>query len=343
MEDNQVPTTTGVADSSICYDKPDKRQKHPHYEHRTEKLMRKNNEFSEKKFQRIRRVSTQKKLKKAFKRIGRKLNHVSRNDMPTEGYDKVCLILINNFKHDKHDPKVGAMNDGYLFGLYHHRLGFKVFYLLNCIQGNYPKYLQFFLFHTRENLTVFYSGRDTIDFGSHGVEFKDKNVTANQFGRLIARDNNGKCKVVFVSDCAAGGSVFDIQAVNKVNNPNPSEMISFAANKITDPNSKVGRRSHGIFTYYFCKIIYEDPSISPKRLVERLNASLARFSESVDCQMTNALAENEPMYKPGEHPSADPVEEIIDYEDAHPDEVDNDDEPDSDDDEIDEENDETSN
>ena len=67
-----------------------------------------------------------------------------------------------------------------------------------------------------------------------------------------------------------------------------------------------------------------------------MNASLARFSESVDCQMTNALAENEPMYKPGEHPSADPVEEIIDYEDAHPDEVDNDDEPDSDDEFIEE-------
>ena len=316
MQDNQAE----VLDNNFCYDKPDKKQKHPHYEHRTTKLMKKNNEFSEKKFQRIRRVSTQKKLKKSFKRIGRNLKHVSRNEIPTNGYDKVCLILINNFKHDKHDPKVGAMNDGYLFGLYHHRLGFKVFYLINCRQVNYPKYLQFNLFHTKEKLTVYYSGRDSIDYGSHGIEFKDQNVSADQFGRLIARDNNGKCKVVFVSDCAAGGSVFDIQTVNKVNNPHPSEMISFAVNKVTDPNSKIGRRSHGIFTYYFCKVLYEDPAISPRRMVERLNGSLGRFSETIDCQMTNALAENDPMYNPCKEIPADPVDEIFEDIDSHPEE-----------------------
>ena len=303
---------TATLDNNFCYDKPDKKQKHPHYEHRTNKMMAKNNEFTDKKFQKIRHVSNQKKLKKAFKRIGKNLKHVSRNEMPTEGYDNVCLILINNFKHDKHDPKIGPMNDGYLFGLYHHRLGFKVFYLINCRQGNYPKYLQFFLYHTHNSLTVYYSGRDSIDYGTHGVQFKDENVTADQFGQLIARDNNGKCKVVFVSDCAAGGSVFDIQNVTRVNNPNPSEMISFAVNKITDPNSKVGRRSHGIFTYYFCKTIYDDPAISPRRLVERLNGNLARFSESIDCQMTNPLAEGEPIYKPTEHPAQDPIDEIID-------------------------------
>ena len=319
MQDNQV------LDKNFCYDKPDKKQKHPHYEHRTAKLVKKDNEFSEKKFQRIRRVSTQKKLKKSFKRNGRNLEHVSRNEMPTQGYDKVCLILVNNFKHDKHDPKVGPMNDGYLFGLYHHRLGFKVFYLINCRQGNYPKYLQFFLFHTTENLTVYYSGRDTVDFGSHGVEFKDQTVSASQFGRLIARDNNGKCKVVFVSDCAAGGSVFDILSVNKVNNPNPSPMTSFGVNKAVDQNSKVGRRTHGIFTYYFCKILSEDPSISPKRMVERLNSSLARFNETVNCQMTNALAENEPMYNPCKDKPSDPVEEIIVDEDTHPEQQNDDD------------------
>ena len=331
MQNNQV------LDENVCYDKPDKKQKHPHYEHRTAKLMKKNNEFSEKKFQRIRRYSTQRKIKKAFKRIGRNLNHISRNEMPTEGYDKVCLILMNNFKHDKHDPKVGVMNDGYLFGLYHHRLGFKIFYLHNCIQGNYPKYLQFFLLNTHENLTVYYSGRDTIDFGSHGVEFKDENVTATQFGDIIARDNNGKCKIVFVSDCAAGGSVFDINAVNKVNKPNQSEMISFSANKITDPNSKEGRRSHGLLTYYFCKILYEDPAISPKRLVERLNGSLQRFNETIDYHITNPISEDQPIYNPCKDlPNDDPVDEIIEDEDTHPEE--NNDEQENDDSDSDDDN-----
>ena len=292
-----------VADDSVCYDKPNKNQKHPHYEHRISKMIAKNNEFSEKKFQSIRNISTEKKLLKSFKRIGRCLNHVSRDKMPTDGYDKVCLILINNFEHDKHDPKIGPLNDGYLFGLYHHRFGFKVFYLYNCNQGNYPKYLQFFLVHTIENLTVFYSGRDTINFGSHGIEFVDKNVSSNQFGQLIARDNNGRCKVVFISDCTTEGSVYDIQTVNKVNNLNPSDMLSFSVKKITDPDSKKGRRSHGIFTYYFCNFIYNDPSISPSRLIDRMNASLARFNETFVCESTNSMILNDQIYKPFNHNS----------------------------------------
>ena len=302
-----------VADNNVCYDKPGKFQKHPHYEHRTTKMLHKNNEFSEKKFQKVRHVSNQKKLKRAFKRIGRCLNHESSDNMPKEGYDKVCLILMNNYEHHKHDAKIGAMNDGYLFGLYHHRLGFKVFYLINCPRGNYPKYLQFFLFHTTENLTVFYSGEDGVEGGSHGIEFKNKLATSEQIGRLIARDSNGKCKVVFVSDCVTGGSVFDISQVNRVNRKDTSDMLSFSVNKSTDPSTKEGRRSHGIFTYYFSKVIYDDPSISAQRLVERLNGFLGRFGTSVSCDTTSPAVMDEAMYSPCQHPADPAAQDPIDY------------------------------
>ena len=303
------------ADNNTCYDKPDKKQKHPHYEHRTTKMLKKNNEFSVKKFQKIRHVNNEKKLRRAFKRIARRLNHVSRDSMPRGGYDKVCLILVNTIEHHKHDPKIGAMNDGYLFGLYHHRLGFKVFYLHNCIQGNYPKYLQFFLFHTTENLTVYYSGPDACESGQHAIEFKhDKFVTAQQFGHLTARDNNGKCKVVFVSDCTTDGSVYDISQVTKLGNPNPSPMLLFHTIKSTDPSSKEGRRSHGVFTYYFCKILYDDPSISAKRIVERLNAFMNRFGHSVACESTDPAIMNDPIYDPCPHPPQDPVVEALNAE-----------------------------
>lgn len=56
-------------DDSAYYDKPGESQKHPHYEHRTAKLIKKRNDFSEKKFQRARRVSNQKKLIRSFMRI----------------------------------------------------------------------------------------------------------------------------------------------------------------------------------------------------------------------------------------------------------------------------------
>ena len=60
-----------MEDPSVYYDKPLKTQKHPHYEHRGAKLYKKNNEFSDKNFQRVRRVSNKKKLVNSLRRIGK--------------------------------------------------------------------------------------------------------------------------------------------------------------------------------------------------------------------------------------------------------------------------------
>lgn len=281
-----------MEDAAAFYDKPNKDQKHPHYEHRSEKLYRKNNEFSDKKFQCVRRVSNKKKLVSSFKRIGKCLNEANISEVPTEDLQKVCLILINNYEHDKHDPKIGAMNDGYLLGLQHHRLGFKVFYLYNCNCQQYPQFLEFFLKYTLQQLTVFYSGRDSIVSGSHGIEFKDNTISCSEFGKLISENYNGRCKAVFISDCTSGGSVFDISTV-----ANGSDIISLSVDKTTDPDSKEGRRSHGIFTYYLCKIFNECPNITPKRLCERMNPSVERFGENFVCQVTNHDSENQPIFK----------------------------------------------
>ena len=93
----------------------------------------------------------------------------------------------------------------------------------------------------------------------------------------------------------------------------------FHSHKSTDPTTKDGRRSHGIFTYYFSKIIYDDPSISPRRLVERLNGFIGRFGNSVSCDSTSPSVMDESMYCPIQNsadPNAkDPIDEIIEEED----------------------------
>lgn len=283
-----------MEDPSIYYDKPLKNQKHPHFEHRGAKLYKKNNEFSDKKFQKVRRVSNKKKLLQSFSRIGRCLNDLSPSDIPTENLQKVCLILFNNYDHDKHDPKIGPMNDSYLIGLNHHRLGYKIFYLFNCKCQQYPQFLGFFLKYTLQQLTVFYSGRNTLITGTAGIEFKDNTITCTEFGKLIAENYNRRCKAVFISDSTSGGSVFDISTIAK--ETEPSNIISLSAGKSTDPESKEGRRSHGIFTYYLCKILYECPSITPYRLAERMNPSLKRFNETFMCEVTDHNAENQPIF-----------------------------------------------
>lgn len=291
MQDN----FTYVPCAYTYVDEPFKKQKHSYYEHLSSKLYEKNHEFSEKHFQKTRGVSNKEDILKAFSRIGRCLNHISRIEIPKEGLEKVCLILMNNFQREqysKYNPQIGPMNDGYLTALIHHRLGFKVFYLYNCIQGNYPKWLQFFLMHTTGTLTVFYSGHN-----SNGIEFKDKKVTKEQLAKLIADSNTGKCKAIFISDCTEGGSVFDINKVSKENNANTSGMISLSIEKSSNSDSSECKHSHGIFTYYLYKFIYDQPNITPKRLIERMSPSLERFNATFICETNNKELEAQPIFK----------------------------------------------
>lgn len=138
-------------------DSPNKKQKHPHYEHRLDKLNQKDNEFTCKKFQQIRQNPTNKKLFELLKRIGTRVNDKPTTSIPTENLDKFCFLLINDYKEKM---GVGPLNDGYLVGLKHHKLGFKIFYLYNSRREEFTSYLSFFILKTSEALTVFYSGRD---------------------------------------------------------------------------------------------------------------------------------------------------------------------------------------
>ena len=257
-------------------DQPDKKQKHPHYEHRSNKLDIKDNEFSSKKFQKVKNVSTHKNMLKSFGRIGMCLNEKTTSIISTADLDKVCFILINDYDDEDKELGVGPLNDGYLIGLKHHRLGFKVFYLYNSKLEEYSPFLSFFMQNTIDALTIFYSGRDS---NAEGIEFNNGTLSKSSIGQIISSSNNTKCNVMFITDCLSGGSVFDIEGC--------SNAISFSVNKANSNESKEAKRSHGIFTYYFCKIIGECPNITPNRLVERMNPSLDRFNEIFTVETNN--------------------------------------------------------
>ena len=275
-------------------DQPEKKQKHPHYEHRTIKLDRKNNEFSSKKFQHIRKVSTHKKLLKSFGRIGMCLNNKSKIFNPKDGLDKVCFILVNDYDHEDDDLGVGPLNDSYLIGLKHHRLGYKVFYLHNPHHEEFTTLLPVFMKNTEKTLTVFYSGLSTN--GNQGIEFIDGSVSRGILGEIIAQSCTGKPRVMFITDCIGGGSVFDINYSGKENKYHQSNLISFFVRKVYSPESKKSKRSHGICTYYFSKITSECPTITPNRLIERMNPSICRFDEVFVCEVTSLDLADVPIF-----------------------------------------------
>ena len=266
-------------------DTPNKKQKHPHYEHRTAKLDLKDNEFSSKKFQKVRNVSTHKNLLKSFGRIGMCLNDKLTSEVQTEFLDKVCFILINDYDSEDKELGVGPLNDGYLVGLKHHRLGFKVFYLYNSRSAQFLEFLQFFMAYTNIALTVFYSGRDD---NSDGIEFNDEILSKSSVHEIISKNRNIDTRVTFITDCLGGGSVFDIQGL-----PNA---IAFSVLKTESTEEKEVKRSHGIFTYYFCKITSDCPNITPNRLIERMNPSLSRFNEKFTCEFSNEKLSDCPIF-----------------------------------------------
>ncbi|KAK8892060.1 hypothetical protein M9Y10_029282 [Tritrichomonas musculus] len=261
---------------------PYKRQKHPHYEHRTIKLDRKDNQFSSKKFHHIRKVSTHKKILKSFGRIGMCLNEKAITCIPKEDLEKVCFVIVNDF--DK-DLDVGPLNDGYLVSLKHYRQAFKVFYLYNSRFKEFEDYLCYFLKNTTTGLTVYYSGRNVY---GEGIKFIDGITTKKTVGDIISNYSNQKCRVIFISDTIGGGSVFDITGGKNV--------MSYSVNKENPGESKKNKRSHGIFTYYFCKITSENTNVSPNELVQQINNLLSRFNEVIVCEMTDKKMNFEPIY-----------------------------------------------
>ena len=266
-------------------DTPNKKQKHPHYEHRAAKLDQKDNEFSSKKFHQVRKVSTHKKLLKSFGRIGMCLNDKPASIVPTDNLDKVCFILVNDYDNGQNDLGVGPLNDGYLVGLKHHRLGFKVFYLYNSRSEEFATYLAFFMFRTSEALTVFYSGREGK---GDGIEFSNGSLSKNYISEVISKNYNKNVRALFITDCIGGGSVFDIYGC--------SNMISLSVENKESLESKEYKRLHGIFTYYFSKITSDSPNITPNRLAERMNPSLNRFNEVFTYELSSEDLGDTPIF-----------------------------------------------
>lgn len=265
---------------------------HKHYEYRSTKLENKNSNFTHRKFQRIRKSSSPKKVLKLLAEIGISLNDRKIATIENERLEKVCFILINSYRDRKHDLGIGPLNDGYLVGLKHYKLGYKVFYLYDPRREEFLSYFGYFLKNTEQSLTVFYSGRDTIVTGIHGIEFKDGTLSNDSIGDIISKNCNNKVHVILVSDCCSSGSVFDIEVnIQKFKSSNLN-IVSLSVDKNTSPESKEGKETQGLFTFYLCKYISIIPNITPNRLIELINPSLKRFKEVCSFQVTdNELAD----------------------------------------------------
>lgn len=259
------------------------KKKSLNYENKLIKLDNKDNLFTSKKFYSIRKDSNKKKILKSLDSFALCLNNNTVMDIPEKKFEKVCFILIND---NEKDLKVGPLHDGYLVGYNHNKLGYKVYYLYNSLYLEFVSYLWYFMENTTVSLTIFYTGKNR---DCQGIEFSDGILTKSSIGEIISTHCNGKANILLITDSLNGNSVFGIEGGQNI--------VSLFVKKERIDDSKKNKRSHGIFTYYLCKLINDNPKITPNELEEQMNPLLERFNEVFASESTSRELLKNPIFK----------------------------------------------
>ena len=125
-------------------DKPNKPQKRSSYIRKVVKLDNKEEQFSMKQFQSVRKVSNAREMIDSLRRIGMCLNKVDISQLPKSNIDKVCFLYISNYENTHEPLGVGPFNDAYLFAFIHYKLGYKIVFLYNSDKETF-KYTYFLI------------------------------------------------------------------------------------------------------------------------------------------------------------------------------------------------------
>ncbi|OHT05719.1 Clan CD, family C14, metacaspase-like cysteine peptidase [Tritrichomonas foetus] len=273
------------------------------YEERAAKL---GDNFTKDQFQKARACSTIDAVLSDFKKIGKYLNQRKPDSVPKNNLDKVCFLMCNTYTRADYHLGVGPLNDAYTVAQNHHNMGFQIYFLHNSTKEEFLAFLEFFLKNTKKELTVFFTG--------HGASVKDKNGDESDgfdeamvFDKgfivdddlaLMLKNADGKCRVILLTDCCHSGSIWDIQSSKKTGQKLPPNIISLSAAKDsqTAKQTTIGKKSQGIFTFYFWKFVNENPKITPKQLESKINVAIKKFNQCFVFASTSKGMENKPIF-----------------------------------------------
>lgn len=261
-------------------DHPNRGTKRSTYIRKAVELDNKDDQFSNKKFEKVRRSSTKKDVIESFRRIGMCLNNAKLTQLPKDSIPKVCFVTICNLDETNESYGVGPLNDAYLFAFIHYKLGYKVVFLYNPDKAKFISSITFFLKHTTSAMSIYYSGPDSyskISQINHGIQFDyTEYLTDIELGVLVGQNSQAVTKILVFQDCICGGTIINIKTAKTTGKGNCPDIVTFSVNK-SDLMPKDKRLSHGIFTYYFCKLIRQFSSSTVKRMGELLNMAMGRF------------------------------------------------------------------
>lgn len=219
------------------------------------------------------------------------------SSLPNE-HRKCIFICCNTYEKAEYSLGVGPMNDTLAVADYMKKIGFQVFFILNPTSNEFLHYFKHFIGCTVEYLVVYYIGHggfvnssdDNNDKKSEALIFDENVVTDNILSEAIA--NSGKPEsstVCLINDCCHNGKIFDFRPGFFKETRMPSNIYSISSSRISQ-NSKltsVGEKDQGIFTFFFFKLLIQDPNLTPISMEQKINQHLQKYDQKYICSTTS--------------------------------------------------------
>ncbi|OHS93980.1 Clan CD, family C14, metacaspase-like cysteine peptidase [Tritrichomonas foetus] len=221
--------------------------------------------------------------------------------------EKCCFICCNTYTKKEYELGVGPMNDSITVAENHKKRGYQVFFVHNPKPDEFLAFLGPLFKLTTKELTIFYTGHganvkdrngDESDGMDEAMVFDTGHIVDDKLVDVIIANANGKTRVLLLTDCCHSGSIWDLQSAMKHKKNLPANIISISAAKDsqTAKQTTIGKKSQGIFTYYFWDIVNKNKGITPKEIESKINVSLKKFNQLLVLCGTSKDMESKPLF-----------------------------------------------
>lgn len=220
--------------------------------------------------------------------------------------EKILFLVCNNYTKPSYQLGVGPIDDALTVAIHHKKMGYNIIYLHNSTPQHFKKWLKHILQNTTSDLTIFYTGhgsqiRDVSGDEADGYDevmiFDDGYIVDDDLGDYLHKYAHGQ-RIVLLTDCCHSGSIWDIQSLKAEHEDITPNIISISAatDAETSKQTKLGKKDHGIFTYYFWHTFNKNPQISTIEMKNTIDPVLSRFRQMLDYCATSDDIANEPIF-----------------------------------------------
>ena len=238
-------------------------------------------------------------------KLGADLSSTSESKVSGNKLDKVVYICCNTYTKEEYKLGVGPMNDAITVASYMSAAGYTIYFLHNPTANEFANWLGFFFEKTKTELLVYYTGHgasieddngDEADGLDEAYVFDDSFLRDDKLIDLLQSRKKSNAKVILLSDCCHSGSIWDIQSEKKSDLPGNVMSLSAARDSQTAKQTSIGGTDQGIFTFYFFKLLEQNPSITPTQMESQINQYISKYEQHFTKAVSTSGMENKAIF-----------------------------------------------